>query len=882
MPQNSNLNVSPYFDDFTPSKNYQRVLFKPGYPIQSRELTTLQSILQNQIEKFGQHFFKEGAMVIPGQISYDNNYTCVEIDDTHLGIPVSTYIDNLVGVRIKGEISGVTAKVENYITNSQSDRSNYTLYIKYQSSSDTNFSTNTFVDGENLISLQDIDYGISSIRSNTTFATSIISSAISVGSAAKITEGVYFIRGFFVTVPTQTVILDQYNNKPSYRVGLNINEEFAAPSNKYNDLFDNAQGFSNYAAPGADRLVVDVELVKKDTNDFNDENFIELMRVENGILKTFVNETNYSLISNELARRTYDESGDYYVRPFSLTIKESLDNKIGNNGLYSDSQKTKQGNIPSDNIGCISISPGKAFVRGYEVDVKGTTVIDFDKPRDTEKLFNQSVPFSVGRQIDVNNVHGSVISGFSTVSQISFYTNRTLNAGISSGTKIGVARVYDFKLKNAEYANDATKYECSLYDIQTYTTLSLGTSITLSAPAFIEGVSSGANGYLVESVTNSSTINLYQVSGSFRTNEKIKINGTEDGRVISSFRDYNLSDAHQFVGTSGTGSFTADTSLDVSIPLSEPSTRFTFTPSGSRNIVTSSNDTFFRNLNIGDILSYTKTSQTVPTYNVVDQIDISNNRIFVAPTPTVTNVCDGTVFGSTTFVNDLKKVVLNSRNVNESYLYSRLNVNNISNLDLTNSSLVVRKSYEVTISSGVGQILETDPNLFFETFDEEDYNLTFVSTGNVESLSNQNTLILDKSVTFQNISQNGKAILTASLRKVNLNERRKNFSRCSSLIVSKSSSPLSGIGSISLNDGLTFDSRYGLRVQDKQISLNVPDVVSVLGIFESSTTQDPQLPKIFFSSTGSNINNLVKGELLIGQNSASAAYFVSSSGSNEV
>ena len=65
MPQNTNLNSSPYFDDFNELKNYQRVLFKPGLPVQSRELTTLQSILQNQVEKFGKHFFKEGSVVIP-------------------------------------------------------------------------------------------------------------------------------------------------------------------------------------------------------------------------------------------------------------------------------------------------------------------------------------------------------------------------------------------------------------------------------------------------------------------------------------------------------------------------------------------------------------------------------------------------------------------------------------------------------------------------------------------------------------------------------------------------------------------------------------------------------------------------------------------------
>ena len=129
MPQNTNLNSSPYFDDFNELKNYQRVLFKPGLPVQSRELTTLQSILQNQVEKFGKHFFKEGSVVIPGQIAYDNEYTCVQIDDSHLGIPVSVYLENLVGKKIKGETSGVTAKVETYITNRTSVKGAYTLYL---------------------------------------------------------------------------------------------------------------------------------------------------------------------------------------------------------------------------------------------------------------------------------------------------------------------------------------------------------------------------------------------------------------------------------------------------------------------------------------------------------------------------------------------------------------------------------------------------------------------------------------------------------------------------------------------------------------------------------------------------------------------------------
>ena len=65
-------NTAPYFDDFDPQNNYYKVLFKPGYPVQARELTTLQSILQDQIEKFGNHVFKEGDSVTGGGVRYNN------------------------------------------------------------------------------------------------------------------------------------------------------------------------------------------------------------------------------------------------------------------------------------------------------------------------------------------------------------------------------------------------------------------------------------------------------------------------------------------------------------------------------------------------------------------------------------------------------------------------------------------------------------------------------------------------------------------------------------------------------------------------------------------------------------------------------------------
>ncbi len=887
MPQNTNLNVSPYFDDFEKNKNYNRVLFKPGTPIQARELTTLQTILQNQIESFGQHFFKEGSMVIPGQVSYDPEYTCVQIDDTHLGVPVSFYIDNLIGKRIQGESSGIIAKVENYITNSQSERGVYTLYVKYQSSSERDFTETKFLDGENLTALEDIPYGVSTIRSGTSFSTCSLTNSTFTGSAAKIESGVYFIRGNFVDVSPQTLVLDQYSNSPSYRIGLSVNEEIVVASNSNPDLFDNAQGFSNYAAPGADRLKIEAELIKKPITDFNDENFIELLRVENGIIQNFVKTSNYNLIRDELARRTYDESGDYYISPFKITTKESLNDRIGNEGIFLPSQKTKQGNTPNESLGCLVVSPGKAFVRGYEVETIDTTIVDFEKTRDTERAISQTIPISVGRQFILNNVSGSIPVGFTTNSQVNLYDSRTATVGIASGSLIGVARIYDLKLKNAEYTNKTTQFECSLYDIQTYTDLVLNTSITLSTPAFIEGNNSSASGYLVQSVTNSNILKLYQVSGSFRQNESFKINGISNGRIITSSRDYNLSDVHQFVtqnSTSGLGTFTADPVLSNSIALSEQGAQFTISPASvGVSTITTSNATFYVGIKTGDIISYTKQSASLPTYNKVVSINSNNRTISIQATPSVSLINDGTLPVTTITTTDLKKVTLSISDTSSTYLYEKLNHKDISRLDLTGSQIFIRKSYLITIAANsYSGTLETNPGLTLSPFDEEDYNLTYINTGVVESLTDQKLIISGRTISLSNLSQNGAAILTVTYIKSNIAVKNKFFNRCSSLIVSRSNSTSSGIGLTTLNDGLIYSNVYGVRVQDKEICLNVPDVTSIVGIYESSDIGNPSLPKILFTSLNSNINNLIRGELIIGQNSGAVAVFVESDGINSV
>ena len=46
----TDFNVSPYYDDFDESKKFFKVLYRPAFSVQARELTQMQTILQNQIE----------------------------------------------------------------------------------------------------------------------------------------------------------------------------------------------------------------------------------------------------------------------------------------------------------------------------------------------------------------------------------------------------------------------------------------------------------------------------------------------------------------------------------------------------------------------------------------------------------------------------------------------------------------------------------------------------------------------------------------------------------------------------------------------------------------------------------------------------------------
>ena len=270
-------------------------------------------------------------------------------------------------------------------------------------------------------------------------------------------------------------------------------------------------------------------------------------------------EQNTISLKDELARRTYDESGDYYVKPFSVDVRESLNDRIGNNGLYLPSQVTKNGNTPTDDIFTLLVSPGKAYVRGYEIDKQSTSSIDVPKPRTRDKE-NISVPVKIGNNVQIENVYGSPKIGVTTTYTVELKDQRLAESGLTQGNVIGKARVYDYAQKNISGVG-TSRYDVKLFDIETFTNITVGFALTASANSYVRGKFSGASGHIVTGITGATAFDLTDVNGQFQINEPIEIDGLTVGRNITVVRDFDFTDAKSMGRTVGVTTFAANLSL---------------------------------------------------------------------------------------------------------------------------------------------------------------------------------------------------------------------------------------------------------------------------------------------------------------------------------
>ena len=438
-----NFNTTPYYDDFTESKNFQRILFKPGVAVQARELTQLQSTLQNQIARFGQNVFKEGSIVIPGQSSVDFFYKYVKLVTADNSI-----VDNLVGLTVTGSTSGLSALVLKAETETDTDPP--TIYVKYLNSG-TNRASTSFTNGETLTT-----------PSLTTTMTVAASNATGFGTATSVQAGVIFTKNNFVYFTDQTIMAEKYTGGEaadiSKVIGFAVTESIVT-SDDDESLLDPAIEANNYFAPGADRYKILLTLEARDLTPAatDDENFVELIRIENGIVINQKVNPDYNILNDTMARRTYDESGNYTVRPYGIEQIEHL--KTSNASVRDGYLSTENGG--NSDLYVNIISPGKAYILGYEVENIKSRYLIATKARDSVSVTNKTISTETGNYVFLTGLYS--VPDLATLSKVKLYNTFTAANGSASGTQVGTARIRAIEYYSGSGAT--ALYKAYLFDI---------------------------------------------------------------------------------------------------------------------------------------------------------------------------------------------------------------------------------------------------------------------------------------------------------------------------------------------------------------------------------------------------------------------------------
>ena len=364
------FNIDPYYDDYDSTKKFIRMLFRPGYAVQARELTQIQSILHNQIQRFGDNIFYDGSIVLGGEV-VENKVKYARIS----GLTGTLDLQNTIGTLLtaNGYANARIVHAESGLSASTID--NFPVIFFEYTSGGTAFSSDLTVGGTasdgSSISMQ-----LSGITSG-----SITGNALGNAVVVSVGEGVRYVDGFFVANDKQTIgaysltgttgtQIRQYDLANS-RIGFDVNRQFVS-SEEEETLKDPAFGYYNYSAPGADRYKIDLNLTQyqfaptnsSSTENFSRENFIEFIRIVEGNVVKKEKYPDYVSIVDTMARRTYDESGNYTVEPFSINITDSV---------YGPTGATLS----------VELGAGKAYIYGYEFETQGTTKLDLPKPRTT-------------------------------------------------------------------------------------------------------------------------------------------------------------------------------------------------------------------------------------------------------------------------------------------------------------------------------------------------------------------------------------------------------------------------------------------------------------------------------------------------------------------
>ena len=448
MPLETNFNQSPYFDDFDESNDYYRVLFKPSVAVQARELTQLQTILQHQIETFGDNILREGTIVKGCAFTYLHKLPYAKILDLQTdGQPV--VMSNYTNARAVGLSTGVEAKIIAVRTGLESQTPDLnTIYVRYVKSNGAN---KTFSATEN-IRIEDFDDA--TVITTVTAAGSVTGeSATAIGSGVGLTvsDGVIYQKGYFARVAAQTTIVERYNTAPDgVAVGFTTEETLV---NSFSDttLLDNATGSNNFNAPGADRVKLTPTLAVKTVAAANaDEDFFTLIEYQNGQPVRRKEKTQYSIIGDEMATRTAEESGNYSVRNFPLSIEAGANSSVL----------------------AARVGAGLAYVDGHRVEAFGTTDVTIDAALTFATEQDQNVTTNIGHFVKVNEFMGNM--KFNEIGDVELYNapqnaftaNAVVIPASANGTQIGTAKIRSVEYDSGTVGLANTVYRAYLFDIR--------------------------------------------------------------------------------------------------------------------------------------------------------------------------------------------------------------------------------------------------------------------------------------------------------------------------------------------------------------------------------------------------------------------------------
>jgi hypothetical protein len=404
-----------YRDDFADSDNYYRILFNGGRALQARELTQLQTMIQREAEQHARFVFKEGAAVHSGGVQINTRFEFAKLNTTTYTLPVG--YSSLIGETFTGLTSTIQVRIVAIEPAAGSDPA--TVFIEYVDNNSTSGTTSPIrlTPGE-IINGNTSGTNLQIQSTNTT-----ANPAVGRGTRLSVKESVFFVNGHFVFTPAQSIIVSKYSSTPTANAGFTVSEQIVTASDN-TALYDNSNDTPNLTAPGADRYKITLTLTLESDVSAG-TTFIPAYVVQDGKLAAAKKPGDESLaiIGDIAARRTFEESGNYTVKPF---IMKTVDN---------DSDATKLD---------IMINPGIAYVRGYRYETTSPIRIPIDRPRTTTTINNDVVAAEYGNYVVCDTLLG--LPTFDTLATVNLRSAITYG-----GSTIGTARVRAVEKFGAQY-----------------------------------------------------------------------------------------------------------------------------------------------------------------------------------------------------------------------------------------------------------------------------------------------------------------------------------------------------------------------------------------------------------------------------------------------